>query len=328
LFETWDGEMCGSLVGLDSNDVAYVQQAATHVEITVDRITVCAEISHCSVRNRGYDVVNISFGDKNCYHCLKSKINKKSQKVSVHFVLKHVYFQNLHESLDRVNSRIIECLIPNFLQPHQNKHPVIHMPDLKVYLLDKEYQLTALKKLMACDCSVPFLLTGPFGTGKTKVLATAATQFLSKRSNRVLICTSHLQSADTYIDNYFGPHEKFLQQNNVNPVRLVGSKRYKYFGKYKHLFKTRSYDYWEIRQSRLIITTFLTAPQLISLKVKCFTHILIDEGAQTREPETIAPLGLADDNTKIVIAGDHLQVSILMHIEIFFVYLYRLGLKC
>ena len=68
----------------------------------------------------------------------------------------------------------------------------------------------------------------------------------------------------------------------------------------------------QIKQSRLIITTFLTAPQLINLKVKRFTHILIDEGAQTQEPETIAPLGLADENAKIVIAGDHLQAVITL----------------
>jgi len=58
----------------------------------------------------------------------------------------------------------------------------------------------------------------------------------------------------------------------------------------------------------LIITTFLTAPHLTFYDVKPFTHILIDEGAQTREPEAIAPLVLAGDNAKIVIAGDHLQV--------------------
>ena len=80
----------------------------------------------------------------------------------------------------------------------------------------------------------------------------------------------------------------------------------------------------------LSLQTFLTAPQLINLKAKCFTHILIDEGAQTREPEAIAPLGLADDNTKIVIAGDHMQVC---YFNYFYSYVYisfysRLDLKC
>ena len=306
------GEMCGTLVGLDSNDVVYVQQAATHVEITIGRTTVRAEIAHYTVSKKGRDVVKVIFEDEEDYYHLKPKIDKtKSRTVSVYFVLKHSYFRDLHKSLDRVKMRTIDCLIPEVLPPEQNDLPLIPMPDNKdLWLLDKDYQLIALKKMMACDNSAPFLLTGPFGTGKTKILATAAYQFIKRRSNRVLICTSHLQSADAYIDKYFGPCEDSLQSYNVNPVRLAG-RRYRYSGKYNHLVRRKGCTFKEkqqIRHSRLVITTFLTAPYLIDLRVKCFTHILIDEGAQTREPETIAPLGLSDDNTKIVIAGDHMQV--------------------
>ena len=59
----------------------------------------------------------------------------------------------------------------------------------------------------------------------------------------------------------------------------------------------------------VIATTFLTALSLRNLfRPGFFTHILIDEGAQTREPEAIAPLSLASSGTKIVIAGDSCQV--------------------
>ena len=39
-----------------------------------------------------------------------------------------------------------------------------------------------------------------------------------------------------------------------------------------------------------------------------FTHILLDEAAQAMESETIMPLALATKNTRIVLAGDHMQV--------------------
>lgn len=39
-----------------------------------------------------------------------------------------------------------------------------------------------------------------------------------------------------------------------------------------------------------------------------FTHILLDEAAQAMECETIMPLALANKNTRIVLAGDHMQV--------------------
>ena len=35
----------------------------------------------------------------------------------------------------------------------------------------------------------------------------------------------------------------------------------------------------------------------------------MDEGAQSREPEAVAPLTFASRDTKIIIAGDHKQVD-------------------
>ncbi len=40
-----------------------------------------------------------------------------------------------------------------------------------------------------------------------------------------------------------------------------------------------------------------------------FTHILLDEAAQAMECETIMPLTLATESTRIVLAGDHMQVN-------------------
>jgi len=40
-----------------------------------------------------------------------------------------------------------------------------------------------------------------------------------------------------------------------------------------------------------------------------FTHILLDEAAQAMECEAIMPLALASTNTRVVLAGDHMQLS-------------------
>ena len=298
------------MVGLSSDDVAYSQQAATEVAITVGCTIVFADIAKHGVSKKGLDVVNIKFKDQKGFELLKSEIKNKSQRFYVNFILKHSYFRNLHRSLDSVNLKLIECLVPHPFDTKKTKFPRVSDPKSSLLWLDKEYQLLALKKMMACDSSVPFLVTGPFGTGKTRLLATAAVNFLKNPSNRILICTSHLQSADAYIDTLFGPLMKEHRiPHRVKPIRLVGD-RYKYRGNFAYLVINgyNRHNTRKIKGCRLIITTFLTAPQLIRMKVRPFTHILIDEGAQTREPEAIAPLGLADDNTKIVIAGDHLQV--------------------
>lgn len=42
-----------------------------------------------------------------------------------------------------------------------------------------------------------------------------------------------------------------------------------------------------------------------------FSHILIDEAAQALETETLTPITLAGNNTKVVFTGDHMQVRSL-----------------
>lgn len=67
----------------------------------------------------------------------------------------------------------------------------------------------------------------------------------------------------------------------------------------------------ELTGKTIVVTTLVTADLLIKCGVKpgFFTHILIDEAAQAMEVETLIPLSLATKKTKVVLAGDHLQVN-------------------
>ena len=47
-----------------------------------------------------------------------------------------------------------------------------------------------------------------------------------------------------------------------------------------------------------------------------FSHILLDEAAQALESEVVTPLVFATQRTRVVIAGDHLQVSFSQHLLI------------
>jgi len=96
----------------------------------------------------------------------------------------------MHESLDKLTQKTVDCLISN-KPTHNNTHMILNQ-EILCFQLHRECQIPALKKMMACDSSVPFLVTGPFGTGETGLLATVAVNFLKNRSNRVLICISHL----------------------------------------------------------------------------------------------------------------------------------------
>ncbi len=62
----------------------------------------------------------------------------------------------------------------------------------------------------------------------------------------------------------------------------------------------------------IVITTYITSLNVSEIlgSFDCvFTHILLDEAAQIREPEAISSLCAAGTSTKIVIAGDSKQVS-------------------
>ena len=65
----------------------------------------------------------------------------------------------------------------------------------------------------------------------------------------------------------------------------------------------------EAKEYHIIVTTLATAQNLLKLKLTGhFTHIFIDEAAQMTVPEVMMALSLASNNTKVVLAGDHMQV--------------------
>lgn len=62
---------------------------------------------------------------------------------------------------------------------------------------------------------------------------------------------------------------------------------------------------------KIVITTTTMARHFHDLKLPegYFTHILIDEASQMLECEALMPLGLAGPNTRVVLAGDHMQMG-------------------
>lgn len=67
----------------------------------------------------------------------------------------------------------------------------------------------------------------------------------------------------------------------------------------------------DILKHRIVVVTLSISMYLstMGLPKGHFTHILLDEAAQAMECEAIMPLALADQNTRIVLAGDHMQLS-------------------
>ncbi|MGH0143755.1 UNVERIFIED_CONTAM: hypothetical protein FKN15_044783 [Acipenser sinensis] len=73
----------------------------------------------------------------------------------------------------------------------------------------------------------------------------------------------------------------------------------------------------DIVKHRVVVVTLSTSQYLCQLDLEpgIFTHILLDEAAQAMECETIMPFALASNSTRIVLAGDHMQLSPFVYSE-------------
>ena len=231
-------------------------------------------------------------------------------KTFVRFTFNHWYFWRLHRAIARADDRLIERLVkprPKHFEPSST----VRKGSFK---LDREYQLEALKKMLSCETQAPYLLLGPFGTGKTYVLAAFIEQLLMSGSrNRILICTHQ----DTGADKLYRSLQENIDGIHLQALRLVPDA----FETRRNFALLQPYsckavcqdEVQHLTQWKVIVTTFLTAitikDKLIKEKASLhFSHIVIDEGAQSREPEALGALALAKQNTRIVIAGDHRQV--------------------
>lgn len=252
--------------------------------------------------------------------------------IMVQFEVKHLYFDNLTRAVNAINPEIIAKLVPTSVDQFKPKDsrpfppPNARHINRQISKLHDEGKRNALRAMVKCNPkSPPLLINGSFGTGKTRVLAIGAYCFIelgkvqSQRPTRVLICAHHQASADQLVESYFG---QMIDNEGwrVKLIRLASSHFFvhghysQYYQKVFEYRKKRELEQVKQTRSLVIATTFLTSIHLSQIHPPgFFTHILIDEGAQSREPEALAVLSLASNNTKIVIVGDSCQVRSNTH---------------
>ena len=252
--------------------------------------------------------------------------------VAVEFEVNHSYFNTLIKAVNDIPTEIIGRILPT----PADFFRLIDCPDqLFASLLaslprgieiDRGDQFKALLALLSCDRrSPPIIVNGSFGTGKTRLLAVITHCVIrygisNQKPVRVLICAHHQASADNFIDQYFST---MFKGSEIELVRLT-SIVYRSHSRFRHFYQTHREYIENQKKSRqrpaylIMVTTFLTAPRLRNVfEAGFFTHIFLDEGAQSREPDAIASLCLADKNTKLVITGDSHQVTHSMQLSIF-----------
>ncbi|MEJ1279249.1 helicase with zinc finger 2 transcriptional coactivator [Cricetulus griseus] len=162
----------------------------------------------------------------------------------------------------------------------------------------------------------PLLIYGPFGTGKTYTLAMAALEVVQQPHTKVLICTHTNSAADIYIREYFHgyvnsghPEAAPLRVMYTDrPPRQTDSTTLQYCCLTEDKKAFRPPTGAELVHHRLVVTTTSQAREL-QVPAGFFSHIFIDEAAQMLECEALIPLAYALSLTRVVLAGDHMQVT-------------------
>ena len=319
----------GVISGISPDKIAYATQASEAAFIVNDHND---DETQCEVLPANFkhsdDKLYVAFDSQ----CMKEFVPGTKKQVYVEFEVKHLFFNNLIDAVNSVSSHTVSRIVPTkelFLPVSVLLPEESNIVDELVPGKEDEHKKILTQVVQCPASSPPVLIKGAFGTGKTRLLALIARFYviLGRKKNcnvRVLIVAHHQATADILLKNFcklLPKAEKFLG------VIRVTSLRYRYNPPHnselpKSLFK-KCYDIMKIcRENKhntieVIVSTFQTALHLKNILIKSklshlvpnfFTHILIDEGAQGWEPEAVAPLCFAFQNTKIVVVGDTRQV--------------------
>ncbi|XP_050774201.1 helicase with zinc finger domain 2 isoform X2 [Gopherus flavomarginatus] len=234
-----------------------------------------------------------------------------SRKVEIQFQIDRLQFRLWHYAVDQL-------LDERLILPDVAACSIPHSPTL--LLSGNKKQMQAISFITGQATSTrqvpPLLIYGPFGTGKTFTLAMATQEIIKQPNTRVLICTHTNSAADIYIREYF--HEYVTNGHpGAVPLRIKYTDRsisltdpitqlYCCLSPDQRTFRQPTQA--EIDRHRIIITTSMLSKNL-RVPPGYFTHILIDEAAQMLECEALIPLSYATFETRVVLAGDHMQVT-------------------
>ncbi|XP_015917360.2 probable helicase with zinc finger domain isoform X2 [Parasteatoda tepidariorum] len=239
----------------------------------------------------------------------------------VQFQLNRLPVCEMHFAVDRLHpTSIVFPDISEVPQLWKNKPLNQKLKSFEPKLNPKQREAVLAITTPLCAKLPPVLIIGPFGTGKTYTLAQAVKIILDDPNSRILVCTHSNSAADIYIREYLHP-QVAEGRIEATPLRIYYRHRWvatvhptvqQYClincdNNEKHFVMPTADD---VKAHRIIVTTLKTARYLVQLGLEkgFFTHILIDEAAQAMECEAIMPLSLADEDTRIVLAGDHMQL--------------------
>ena len=293
--------------GLTSKQKMYAAQASYSVELTHPKSDISCTALLMSKNNvNNGSAIYIEFDEEDADNF--ERLPHKTSYLVVKFLANNKYFSDLTRSVREIPDSILKRLIPQQEDFCATKHhQMISAGALPEYL--DFCQVNAIQKIVCCQSAVPILISGPVGSGKTHLLCIATKLILdesqlSGKDAHILLCCHHQITARTLVDmliklNLSGEFIRVVSETAYHPYEQKSIN-------ISH-FLENIHEY--LNKYLVIVTTYITSLKMHrKTPPSFFTHIFIDGGAQSREPECIAPLCMANNDTQIVIVGDPMQV--------------------
>ncbi|TFK61423.1 P-loop containing nucleoside triphosphate hydrolase protein [Pluteus cervinus] len=235
----------------------------------------------------------------------------------VRFVLNRMPHRRMHYAI-RDSYPLDRLVFPGYL--HQSginmlPNQMAGLSYIDEEMVDNEEQKEAVTAIVNRQPgTVPFIIFGPPGTGKTVTLVEAIQQILEREPNaRILACTPSNKAADVITRRLtdLGTDQLFRINAMWRPVNEYDQELRPFSMINKNdIFEMPTAE--DLEKFRVVVATCVSAGVIVGLGVERghFSHIFIDEAGQASEPESMIPIrGLSDDQTVVVLAGDNQQLG-------------------
>ncbi|KAI0093451.1 P-loop containing nucleoside triphosphate hydrolase protein [Irpex rosettiformis] len=245
----------------------------------------------------------------------------RNQRYHVRFDLNRLVYRRMHQGLNTAftEARVLfpaENHLQNLSAPSAATMEQLKCTDRKIE--QNQPQLEAVAAIVTRpEGSVPFVVFGPPGTGKTVTIVEAIRQLIqTKPTTRILACAPSNSAADLIAERLsdlgklkvfrLNAHSRGV--NNVPRPILALSQTTKDGGFDRFVVPPTE----DLMKFRVIVCTCLSAslPHGVGFPRGHFSHIFTDEAGQATEPEVmISVKTMADPKTNVVLSGDSKQLG-------------------
>ncbi|KAF9441766.1 RNA helicase [Macrolepiota fuliginosa MF-IS2] len=242
-----------------------------------------------------------------------------SQKYHIRFKLNKIPLWRQHQALD-ANFNQPRILFPTPSHLPKEQTPTHDIKPFNSLILTNPNQLQAIRCITAAPSgSLPFIVFGPPGTGKTMTIVEAIKQLVKAKSNaRILACAPSNAAADLIasrlrdtlgIDELFRLYAPSRHRGQV-PDELSSYTYYHEMPNSRPCFGAPSIG--RMKRLKVIVSTCVSASIIpgIGMPRGHFTHIFVDEAGQATEPEALPAIKMmADNSTNVILSGDPKQLG-------------------